>query len=245
MRGACLSFLLLLVACNGGASPGGSGGSGDDTGPGGDGGGGDTGAPAGLLPLTSACSNILPIDHAGVQWTWSFDGDPYQGQVVWTALGQQSYQGESAWALQMVTSSHYAAAPENTQDQTDVAWYRCDDQGAWLLGRGSHVHTVDSGKTYDWDTVYEYPDPGVIAPHEVAAGDSWSYDFTILYQSGDGYSDSVPYQVVGTSTQTVEAGTFDCLRITTGGIDEVCAAPGVGNILTAETALASVVGPSD
>lgn len=247
-RSWALLACLVLYACGDGSGDGSGDGGGDGGSPTVDGGTADGGSTDGVgttstsgLPLSSDCSNVFPIDNPGTVWTYRYDGVDDVGTDIVTALGQDDYRGEAAWSVEVVTATSQAATPENTHDQTDRSWYRCDATGVWLLGWTSDVRTVDSGSTYEWDTVYHYPRPGLLLPADVAEGDSWSFDFEIEYQSGDGYSDIVDWQVEGTETASVEAGDFSCLRITSSSGEDFCSATGVGRVLTVATALSSVV----
>ena len=189
----------------------GGGGSGSDDGGGDDGGGDDGGSSS------SACSNIFPLDKAGRELDYRYDSGDFVGEFTTSYDGKETYRGEEAWHLRSESWLEGTTA-EYTSEYTLHAWYRCDDEGVWILGQELDQTTVNAGTTSEYFGETVYVEPGLVAARSVKAGDSWEYRYT--YESTDNYgnnntySDALTYAVGAKESVTVPAGTFSAWPVT-------------------------------
>lgn len=127
---------------------------------------------------------------------------------------------------------------------TTAYHYRCDDDGVWLLGGTLETLTISSGYETDYWQEIHYTTPGLIAPKSLSVGESWTFSYAYTYNDSYGnsgsYSDSLAYEVIGTETKTVEAGTFDTFRVDPQSGYQYLVAEDVGTVWTPEAELVEI-----
>ena len=202
-----------------------------------DGGSGDGGGGGG----SSACSVLFPIDSVGTTWEWAYSSSGTTGTLTQTALGEEEYEGETAWAM---ADTWDLSGPDYDQVSSGKYWYRCDDEGVWALGWENTSTTTTPDYESTSETWGVYTTPGLIVPSSVAKGDTWVFDTEYVFGDATGelgsYADRYGYEVIGTEEVTVPAGTFDTWVISLEGNAPYYSAEDVGTVKTASTELVEV-----
>ena len=113
------------------------------------------------------------------------------------------------------TGDDYAATTVTTTT------YNCDDEGAWLVEFDSQTVGTTGGTPFDVSSVTTYEPAWLAMPWDVEVGSEWSTASTVTTVTEQGPVEnavSQSYEVTGTDTVEVTAGTFDVLVIDyTGG----------------------------
>jgi len=197
----------------------------------------------------------MPIDQTGATWTYEFTDEieslaGYSAFETVEAKGPDPSRGEDAYLV--VSHMEFVGGPWAFYQEDLQFWYQCDDTGVWIIGYTADLRWEfadgDAGSMFQ---LMEYDERPHVVPHEISLGDTWGGEYTGKWadeyaNSGDVGGERLSEAVEAEAVST-DAGTFDALRIESGGPQTTAPhwrVEGIGLVLSSEYMLTDFV-PGD
>ncbi len=195
-----------------------------------------------LLLLVLACGGKEPLDSGtppteeeigpcgryssawrpNAEWSWQLtpEGEAASDRTGgWEvlAMGEETYQGADVYAVR--TTADFDSASWTRDDEQDTLRITCKEDGQHLVAwEGTWVKENSTTGLSDagWFNI-DLTDQPQVLPAELAVGDTWGFDTTMLYSYAGGSNVnmdlSARYEVLGQQTVEVPAGSFEAFAV--------------------------------